>query len=227
MPLKDASRELAINYSTAKTILRIFRIEKRIEKKNADEERALKQLIQDFKNDKRGNFAVLPEIQQENYLNNLTREISTTTNSPEVAPRSLNEKSNESARLSLITNLTRKIGDTKFKKFSNCINYPMKMSSTRNDLNVINNCNDLSFLEMKLKNLNNNQERASVFHQILSIYQNDINSFSNQIFNNQILLTRLMQVASNMQHINPDLHFNPMGKNLNIFIQNKNIHINF
>ncbi len=35
--LKDAASILGINYSTAKTILRIFRLEKRIEKKNSDE----------------------------------------------------------------------------------------------------------------------------------------------------------------------------------------------
>jgi hypothetical protein len=43
---------LNINYSTAKTILRIFRIEKRIEKKNADEERELKEIIYKFRKDK-------------------------------------------------------------------------------------------------------------------------------------------------------------------------------
>jgi hypothetical protein len=50
--LKDAAKALGINYSTAKTILRIFRIEKRIEKKNADEERQLKEIITKFKSDK-------------------------------------------------------------------------------------------------------------------------------------------------------------------------------
>lgn len=50
--MKDAAKLLGINYSTAKTILRIFRIEKRIEKKNADEERELKQLIYQFKKTK-------------------------------------------------------------------------------------------------------------------------------------------------------------------------------
>jgi hypothetical protein len=50
--LKDAAKILGINYSTAKTILRIFRIEKRIEKKNADEERQLKEIIFKFKKDK-------------------------------------------------------------------------------------------------------------------------------------------------------------------------------
>jgi len=43
--LKDAAKILNINYSTAKTILRIFRIEKRIEKKNAEEEKQLKNLV--------------------------------------------------------------------------------------------------------------------------------------------------------------------------------------
>jgi hypothetical protein len=50
--LKDAAKSLGINYSTAKTILRIFRIEKRIEKKNADEERELKDIIFNFQNNK-------------------------------------------------------------------------------------------------------------------------------------------------------------------------------
>ena len=43
--LKDAAKILNINYSTAKTILRIFRVEKRIEKKNAEEEKQLKNLV--------------------------------------------------------------------------------------------------------------------------------------------------------------------------------------
>lgn len=50
--LKDAAKSLGINYSTAKTILRIFRIEKRIEKKNAEEEKELKVLIHKFKCEK-------------------------------------------------------------------------------------------------------------------------------------------------------------------------------
>jgi hypothetical protein len=49
--LKDASKILGINYSTAKTILRVFRTEKRIEKKNAEEERDIKQMIIGFKDD--------------------------------------------------------------------------------------------------------------------------------------------------------------------------------
>jgi transposase-like protein len=51
--LKDASRILGVNYSTAKTILRIFRIEKRVEKKKADEERELKNVIFNFKQERR------------------------------------------------------------------------------------------------------------------------------------------------------------------------------
>ena len=50
--LKDAAEILNINYSTAKTIIRIFRIEKRVEKKNAEEERTLKQIIHKFKKKK-------------------------------------------------------------------------------------------------------------------------------------------------------------------------------
>lgn len=50
--LKDAAEQLKINYSTAKTILRIFRTEKRIEKKNAMDERDLKIYINKYKNDK-------------------------------------------------------------------------------------------------------------------------------------------------------------------------------
>jgi hypothetical protein len=210
LPLKDAARELAINYSTAKTILRIFRIEKRIEKKNADEERVLKKLIQDFKKDKSSNLQELRGNKQKYYLNLTKLEISTTTNSPEVAPRSLNEKSHD-ARLSLLKNLTRNNGDTSIKQNSNDIINLVKISSSTNNLNNINS--DLSFLEIKLKNLNNDQERVSIFNKMLSIYQNDITSFSEQIFKNQVLLTRLMQVTSNMQHIIQDFNFNPPGKN--------------
>ncbi len=47
--LKDAAKSLSINYSTAKTILRIFRIEKRFEKKNAEEEKKLKKLVYNYK----------------------------------------------------------------------------------------------------------------------------------------------------------------------------------
>lgn len=46
--LKEAARVLGVNYSTAKTILRVFRVEKRIEKKNAEEERNLKALLVKF-----------------------------------------------------------------------------------------------------------------------------------------------------------------------------------
>ena len=46
--LKDAAKALNINYSTAKTILRIFRLEKRVEKKNADEDKDLKLYINDY-----------------------------------------------------------------------------------------------------------------------------------------------------------------------------------
>jgi hypothetical protein len=40
---------LGINYSTAKTILRIFRLEKRVEKKNAEQERQLKSFLKSYK----------------------------------------------------------------------------------------------------------------------------------------------------------------------------------
>ena len=43
--MKEAAHLLNINYSTAKTILRVFRKEKRVEKKNAQEERNLKALL--------------------------------------------------------------------------------------------------------------------------------------------------------------------------------------
>lgn len=46
--LKDAAKALNINYSTAKTILRIFRLEKRVEKKNADEDKDLRLYINDY-----------------------------------------------------------------------------------------------------------------------------------------------------------------------------------
>lgn len=107
--------------------------------------------------------------------------------------------------------MTRNNGDTSIKQNSNDIINLVKISSSTNNLSNINS--DLSYLEIKLKNLNNDQERVSIFNKILSIYQNDITSFSEQIFKNQILLTRLMQVTSNMQHIIPDFNFNPPGKN--------------
>lgn len=43
--LKEASKILNINYSTAKTILRIYRLEQRIEKKNAVEENNLRRIL--------------------------------------------------------------------------------------------------------------------------------------------------------------------------------------
>ncbi len=48
--MKEAAKILKVNYSTAKTILRVFRVEKRIEKKNAEEERNLKALLLKFNN---------------------------------------------------------------------------------------------------------------------------------------------------------------------------------
>jgi hypothetical protein len=50
--LKDAAKMLGINYSTAKTILRIFRLEKRVEKKNAEQERQLKSFLKCYKQKK-------------------------------------------------------------------------------------------------------------------------------------------------------------------------------
>lgn len=52
--LKDAAKILDINYSTAKTILRIFRLEKRVEKKNADEDRELKSYINSYIHNEHG-----------------------------------------------------------------------------------------------------------------------------------------------------------------------------
>jgi len=43
--LKEAAKKMEINYSTAKTILRIYRLEKRSEKKNFAEENALRQIL--------------------------------------------------------------------------------------------------------------------------------------------------------------------------------------
>ncbi len=53
--LKDAAKILKINYSTAKTILRIFRTEKRLKKKNEDDELEIKTLIKNFKEDEINN----------------------------------------------------------------------------------------------------------------------------------------------------------------------------
>jgi hypothetical protein len=49
--LKDAAKILGINYSTAKTILRVFRIEKRIKKKNAEREKEIRSMIRNLKED--------------------------------------------------------------------------------------------------------------------------------------------------------------------------------
>jgi len=52
IPLKNAADSLNINYSTAKTILRIFRVEKRMAKKNSIDESELKKLLIQLKNKK-------------------------------------------------------------------------------------------------------------------------------------------------------------------------------
>ena len=52
--MKEAALFLGLNHSTAKTILRIFRLEKRVEKKNADYERELKDYLVQFVDKKRG-----------------------------------------------------------------------------------------------------------------------------------------------------------------------------
>ena len=52
IPLKNAADTLNINYSTAKTILRIFRVEKRMAKKNSVDESELKKLLIELKNKK-------------------------------------------------------------------------------------------------------------------------------------------------------------------------------
>ncbi len=49
--LKDAAKKLNINYSTAKTIIRIFRKEKRMKKKNFDQDTEIKQMINEFNED--------------------------------------------------------------------------------------------------------------------------------------------------------------------------------
>jgi transposase len=45
MSIKDAAKFFKMNYSTAKTIIRIYRIEKRALKKNAEEEKILKRIL--------------------------------------------------------------------------------------------------------------------------------------------------------------------------------------
>jgi hypothetical protein len=59
--LKDAAKILDINYSTAKTIIRIFRLENRKEKKNADEERLMKNLLHQIRKDKDDIVSVISE----------------------------------------------------------------------------------------------------------------------------------------------------------------------
>jgi len=69
--LKDASSLLNINYSTAKTILRIFRLEKRIEKKNAEEEKNLKEIFLNYNKDKKDEFSNFND-KDSLFANNLT-----------------------------------------------------------------------------------------------------------------------------------------------------------
>ena len=46
MKMREAASRLDLNYSTAKTIFRIYRIEKRCVKKNAEEEGNLKKILE-------------------------------------------------------------------------------------------------------------------------------------------------------------------------------------
>jgi len=59
--LKDAAKILDINYSTAKTIVRIFRLENRKEKKNAEEERLMKSLLHKIRKEKDDILSILSE----------------------------------------------------------------------------------------------------------------------------------------------------------------------
>jgi hypothetical protein len=67
--LKDASKILGINYSTAKTILRIFRNERRIEKKNTVEEVELKEIIDKFKKQKLAKNLIFAQSFRKNSFN--------------------------------------------------------------------------------------------------------------------------------------------------------------
>jgi hypothetical protein len=67
--LKDASKILGINYSTAKTILRIFRIERRIDKKNMVEDVELKEIIDKFKKEKLAKDLLFAESYRKNSFN--------------------------------------------------------------------------------------------------------------------------------------------------------------
>ncbi len=69
--MKDASSLLNINYSTAKTILRIFRLEKRIEKKNAEEEKNLKEIFLNYSKDKKDEYSNF-NYKDTIFANNLT-----------------------------------------------------------------------------------------------------------------------------------------------------------
>lgn len=69
--LKDAAKILQINYSTAKTILRIFRIEKRVEKKNAEEERQLKIFLTNYKNKSTVESSQITQVQDQENNNKL------------------------------------------------------------------------------------------------------------------------------------------------------------
>jgi len=88
--LKDAAKLLNINYSTAKTILRIFRIEKRIDKKNADEERELKSLLYTYKNEEelKNNYSANKMLNMNNCLNQSNQYYGNSLTANSIAPTS-------------------------------------------------------------------------------------------------------------------------------------------
>ncbi len=201
VPLKDAAKELAINYSTAKTILRIFRIEKRIEKKNADEERVLKQLIYDFKKDKQVVSPDSAEIAPELVTNsNVTPvENSTSLYSPVITSRGLINKMQNNLGPNYLANLTQ-------------ANFPQQSFFPKTASLETLSYLDLSHLEQKLKFLNNDHERVLLFQQILALYHSNIKTFSDQILSNQLLLSRLMKTADSLSM---ESNFNLSGKIFN------------
>ena len=201
VPLKDAAKELAINYSTAKTILRIFRIEKRIEKKNADEERVLKQLIYDFKKDKQvesmDSAEVAPEIVTNSNVTPL--ENSTSLYSPVITFRGLIGKMQNNLGPNYLANLAKK-------------NLPQQNFFQKNaGLDSLSNL-DLDHLEQKINILDNDHERVFLFQQILALYHSNIRTFSEQILTNQLLLSRLMKTADGLSR---ESNFNLNGKIFN------------
>ncbi len=170
--LKDAAKILNMNYSTAKTILRIFRIEKRIEKKNAEEEKQLKNLVSKIltnskeKNKEEGQMQIVKNLEfvingsKENFVTSATG-VSTNEQKNSI-------KKNDSVK-EILKNLLNEIKHNENKKSSFIYNDFVKV---------------LSFVDDCYKNIKNNQLLINIL--INSFYK--INHHLIQIRSNSKIL---------------------------------------